>query len=130
VDVKERRQSWKIEKTISFLNVTLLIATLLTLVNFFALIKVITASHDSVMWRVNLVVLQLCFAGVIFTFILSISWLVQRGLGPLPRIERVLDKVLEGNYKERLGVRDKDLLYTFIGKVNKVLDLLEKKENK
>jgi hypothetical protein len=126
----ERRQFWKIETTIIFLNVALIIATLLTLVSFFALIKIITAPQDSVMWRVNLVILQLCFAGVIFTFVLSIFWLVQRGLGPLPRIERVLDKVLQGNYKERLGVREKDLLYTFIGKVNKVIDLLDKKEKK
>jgi hypothetical protein len=130
VDVKNRRQFWKIETTIIFLNVALIIATLLTLVSFFALIKVITAPQDSLMWRVNLVILQLCFAGVIFTFVLSIFWLVQRGLGPLPRIEQVLDKVLAGNYKERLGVREKDLLYTFINKVNKVLDLLEKKGNK
>jgi hypothetical protein len=130
VEVKNRRQFWKIETTIIFLNVALIIATLLTLVSFFALIKVITAPQDSVMWRVNLVVLQVCFAGVIFTFVLSIFWLVQRGLGPLTRIEQVLDKVIAGDYKVRLGVREKDLLYTFINKVNRVLELLEKKGSK
>jgi hypothetical protein len=123
VDVRNRRQFWKIETTIIFLNVALIIATLLTLISFFALIKIITAPQDSLM-------LQLCFAGVIFTFVLSIFWLVQRGLGPLTRIEQVLDKVLEGDYKVRLGVREKDLLYSFIIKVNKVIDLLDKKGNK
>jgi hypothetical protein len=130
VDVRNRRQFWKIETTIIFLNVALIIATLLTVVSFFALIKIITAPQDSLMWRVNLVILQLCFAGVIFTFVLSIFWLVQRGLGPLTRIEQVLDKVLGGDYKVRLGVREKDLLYTFINKVNRIIELLEKKGNK
>ncbi|MCX5708679.1 MAG: hypothetical protein NTY14_06905 [Candidatus Omnitrophica bacterium] len=128
--MKNRRQFWKIETTIIFLNVALIIATTLTIVSFFALIKIITAPQDSLMWRINLVILQLCFAGVIFTFVLSIFWLVQRGLGPLTRIEQVLDKVLEGDYKVRLGVREKDLLYTFINKVNRVIELLEKKGNK
>jgi hypothetical protein len=128
--VRNRRQFWKIETTIIFLNVALIIATLLTMISFFALIKIITAPQDSMMWRINLVVLQVCFAGVIFTFVLSIFWLVQRGLGPLTRIEQVLDKVIAGDYKVRLGVREKDLLYTFINKVNRVLELLEKKGSK
>jgi nitrate/nitrite-specific signal transduction histidine kinase len=104
------------------------LATALAVVSFFALIKVlISSSRDSLMWQVNLVLLQVCFTGAIFTFLFTIFYLAHRGLGPLPRIEDVLDKVIAGDYKQRIGVREKDILFSFITKVNKVIETLDNK---
>ena len=53
-----------------------------------------------------------------------------RIVGPIPRIERDLDKAIAGNYSLRLKARDKDALAPFIQKVNILLEELEKAQPK
>lgn len=49
-----------------------------------------------------------------------------RIVGPLPRLEREIDRALQGDAHIRLKVRDKDDLRSFINKVNLLLEKLEK----
>ena len=128
--MKERRRFWQIGFTLRFLKVALIIATLLTLVSFFALARAVTASQHSVSWRVNLVLIQVCFSGAIFTFLVAIFYLVHHAIGPLLRIENILDKVIAGDYAKRITLREKDLMVPFMEKVNAVIALLEKNQKR
>jgi signal transduction histidine kinase len=77
------------------------------------------------MRKVNLVVT--ISLPVILLVILRVALVYSnRIVGPLPRIEREIDKVLAGNYSLRLAVRNKDELNNFIKKINLLLDALEK----
>ena len=49
-----------------------------------------------------------------------------RIVGPIPRLERELDKVIAGDYSIRIKARDKDELSGFVNKVNILLEELEK----
>ena len=49
-----------------------------------------------------------------------------RIVGPIPRIERELDKVIAGDYSVRLKARDNDDLLGFVNKINTLLENVEK----
>lgn len=49
-----------------------------------------------------------------------------RIVGPIPRLEKEIDRALAGDAHIRFKVRDKDELRTFISKVNLLLEKLEK----
>lgn len=53
-----------------------------------------------------------------------------RIIGPVPRIEREIDKVLAGDYSLRLEVRDKDELNNFVKKINLLLEAVEKEKRR
>lgn len=49
-----------------------------------------------------------------------------RIVGPIPRLEKELDRIAAGDYSVRLKVRQKDELSNFVTKINGVLDKLAK----
>jgi len=49
-----------------------------------------------------------------------------RIVGPVPRLEREIDKILAGDYSLRLKVRDKDELRSLIKKINMLLEEFKK----
>lgn len=128
--MSERRKLWNMELMLKFLNFALVTTVALSLISFFALVKTLTAAEHSLMWRINLVLLQLCFTGGISAFLFTVFFLVQRALGPLSRIEAILDKVIQGDFKQRVSVREKDMLFSLITKVNQIIGLLDSKTNK
>ena len=52
-----------------------------------------------------------------------------RLIGPIPRLEKELDKALAGDFSVRIKTRDKDELNTFIGKINTLLERIDKVRN-
>lgn len=49
-----------------------------------------------------------------------------RIIGPIPRLERELDKVIAGDYSIRLNVRRKDELKSFVDKINMLIGKMGK----
>lgn len=79
------------------------------------------------MKKVNIVVIA--SLPVILFIILRIALIYSnRIIGPIPRIEREIDKVLSGDHSRRLKVRDKDELRHFVKKINMLLEEIEKKK--
>ncbi|MFH0763543.1 MAG: methyl-accepting chemotaxis protein [Candidatus Omnitrophota bacterium] len=76
------------------------------------------------MKKVNIVV---AFALPVILFLIIRASLVysNRIIGPIPRIERQLDKAIAGDYSIRLKTRDKDELGDFISKINTLLEKIE-----
>jgi len=127
--MRQRRNNrfWKIKYTLWFLNIFLICITLLTLLTFYTLSRLITEEQHSFKWRISLLVLQLCFIGIIFIYLTTVFLLLHRTLSPIPRLEAILDKVINEDYTLRLSIRKKDIIHSFIDKINKVIALLEEK---
>lgn len=79
------------------------------------------------MKKVNIVVVL--SLPIILFLILRIALIYSnRIIGPIPRIEKEIDKLLAGDYSLRLKVRDKDELNNFINKLNMLLDKIDKEK--
>lgn len=124
---KRSNKFWKIKYTLWFLNIFLICITLLTLVSFYTLGRLVTEEQHSLKWRISFFVLQLCFIGIIFIFLTTMFLLLHRSLGPIPRLETNLDRVINGDYALRLSIRKSDIIHSFVDKINKVIALLEEK---
>ena len=86
--------------------------------------EAVAATLLPAMKKVNLVLLV---ALPIILFILLRKALMKshRIYGPLPRIERDIEKVLSGDYSIRIKARDDDDLREFIGKINLLVEKME-----
>ncbi len=71
---------------------------------------------------------QLSFGAILLIFLVTLTFIMHRGFGALSRIEDVLDQVIKGNYSLRLKLRKGDVLIPLVEKINKLIDLLEKKK--
>lgn len=49
-----------------------------------------------------------------------------RIIGPIPRLERELDKIISGDYSIRIKTRDNDELKSFVSKINLLLEKVDK----
>jgi len=127
MEEKRGRKFWRIKYTLWFLNIFLICITLLTLVSFYTLGRLVTEEQHSINWRINFFALQLCFIGIIFIFLTTMFLLLHRSLGPIPRLEATLDKIINGDCAQRLFVRKNDIISSFVDKINKVVTLLEEK---
>ncbi len=78
----------------------------------------------------TLIFLSLGFALAEVLFLIIILVFLHRTLEPFPRMEELLEKALQGDYSLRLNLRKKDLNRSFVEKMNKVLDLLERRKEK
>lgn len=76
------------------------------------------------MKKVNLVVF--IFAPVALYLLLRAALIYSnRIIGPIPRLERELDRAITGDYSVRLKARDNDDLKSFVDKINLLLDKVE-----
>jgi signal transduction histidine kinase len=123
---RRRRSIGRVQYTLRFLNIALVVAIIFILLAFYALGKVVTDSQYSLVWRINLIILQLSFTAVIFAFLIGMFLLLHRTLGALPRMEETLDKVIKGDYSLRINIRKEDIMRSFVDKLNKVCELLQK----
>jgi signal transduction histidine kinase len=123
---RRRRGIGKVQYTLRFLNAALVVAIIFILLAFYALGKVVTDSQYSLVWRINLIILQLSFTAVVFAFLIGMFLLLHRTLGALPRMEEILDKVIKGDHSLRINIRKEDIMRSFVDKLNKVVELLQK----
>lgn len=125
--MNERRRRWKINFALQIFNFVLIGTTLLFLIVFYALWRVVTELQYSLTWQIYLIILQISLVGF-FSILLIITFVVlHRTLGPIPRMEKILEKIINGDYSLRINVRKKDLIRPFVDKLNRVLQLLEEK---
>lgn len=127
MEKRRGKKFWEINFTLRFLNISLICATVFILISFYALGKIAIELQYSLTWRVHFIILQLSLTGVVFAFLIGMLLVLHRSLGAIPRIEKILEEVIIGNYSLRIAIRKKDIIHSFVEKLNKVLDILEGK---
>ncbi len=86
--------------------------------------EAIAATLIPAMKKVNLI--TVIAAPILLFFILRAALIYSNWIiGPLPRLERALDKVLAGDSSIRVKVRDRDELGTLVKKINAVLEKVD-----
>ena len=77
------------------------------------------------MKKVNITV---AIAGPIFLFLILRAALIysNRLIGPIPRLERELDRAIAGDFSVRIKTRGKDELNTLVDKINMLLAKIDK----
>lgn len=121
------RRHWKINFAIQIFNFALISTSVLFLIVFYALWKIVTELQYSPAWQIYLIILQISLAGFFLTLMIMTYLVLHRTLGPIPRMERILEKIINGDYSLRINVRKKDIIRPFVDKLNRVLQLLEEK---
>ena len=89
-----------------------------------AIPEIIAINLIPVLNKVNVMLI----VSLIPLFILLFLWgliVSHRFAGPLERIEKDIDKILEGDTSVRFKVRDKDDMKSIVDKLNKLLDKLK-----
>lgn len=121
----------KLPSIIHFITASLIYVTVLLSLNLYSswrtAVELKNFLQISSSWWLNSVISQLSFTAAILVLLITMFVLLHRNLGAVPRMERTLDKIIAGDYSLRLSVRKKDTIYNLVAKLNKVLDLLEKK---
>jgi len=79
------------------------------------------------MRRVNIVV-AISLPVALFIILRIALIYSNRIVGPVPRLEREIDKMLAGDYSLRLKVRDKDELRSLVKKIDMLLEELKKEK--
>jgi methyl-accepting chemotaxis protein len=87
--------------------------------------EAIVATLLPAMKNVNIII---AFASPIILYAILRTALIysNRIVGPLPRLERELDRIISGDASVRMKVRDNDELNSFVNKLNIVLERLER----
>ena len=77
------------------------------------------------MKKVNVIVggaMPIILFGILRTALIYSNWIV----GPIPRLERELDKVIAGDHSIRVKARNNDELKSLVNKINMVLEKFDK----
>lgn len=132
--MKDRRSKLFFLRTpfiLHFVSIGLAYVCALVLINLYSSWMIGMAlqncSRGSSSWWVDSLISQLSFTGAIIVLLITLAVLLHRTLGPIPRLEKTLDKVIQGDYSLRLGIRKKDIIHSFVQKVNALIEALEKK---
>ncbi|MCM8781378.1 MAG: hypothetical protein NC908_05595 [Candidatus Omnitrophica bacterium] len=128
---RRRRIIIEVKLALRFFYLSFIYALIFILINFYAMWCLIREIHhilpELLTLKVNFIISQLSVLGVLFVLLLTLMSALHRSLGPIPRMESILEKILQGDYSLRITIRKKDFLQSFVEKLNKVLDLLETK---
>ena len=131
-----KRRKYLINKPVQFRYMGLVIIPLVALLaglyyliyysvfNEMLIPEAIVATLIPAMKKVNMVTV---IAAPILLFLILRAALIYSNwiIGPLPRLERALDKVLAGDSSVRIKVRDKDELKALVKKFNMVLEKID-----
>jgi signal transduction histidine kinase len=119
---------WKLQYKIKLFNAALVVAVIFN-VFVFAMLPFMLKGNDSVsaldMTLVGLMVGAIC---IVTIFILLLVVILHRSLGPIVQVEKVLDRVISGDYCARVHFRKDDLLHDMEDKLNEVLAILEQEK--
>lgn len=133
-----KRRRYLVNKPVQFRYMSLVVIPLILLLSslyyvmYYAVFnemlipEAIVATLVPAMNKVNIIIF---LAAPIALFIVLRMALIysNRIIGPIPRLERELDRALAGDYSVRIKARDDDELRGFIGKVNMLLEKMEKR---
>jgi signal transduction histidine kinase len=117
-------------KRLKGVNFALLFISLCLFINAYATMRFVQERNLMLGEEKAFLIFSITFSLVLITFMLVLLLLLHRGLGCLSRIEKILAKVIKGDYSQRIKLRKGDVLIPLAEKLNKVLSLLEKNKAK
>ncbi len=131
--MKKRRKCFiapEIGRRLKFINFILIFVILVSITNTFISIRLLNEVQMFLGQELWHFVFQFTFIVLGMALIVTLVYLLRYGFGATFRIERILEKIAEGDYSLRIFLRKKDFLLPMAEKLNLVLDELEKAKKK
>ena len=125
--MKRRRLHLRIPVQFRFVRWVLIFVIVSFFVNAYVSIKMLAAKPLTPNADMVYFSSQLNFGAILLIFLVTLTFILHRGFGALSRIEDALDHVIKGNYSLRLKLRKGDILIPLTDRINKIIELLEKK---
>jgi signal transduction histidine kinase len=132
--MQERRRTkeiWKTKFTFPFFVLSILWVLIFSFLGFSSFLYLIKSLQDALQinidWVMYFVWFVIILSVAIFTLFICMSVLLFRSVGAIPRIEKILDKVINGDYSQRISIRRKDTIHSLVDRMNQVIALLEQK---
>jgi signal transduction histidine kinase len=131
--MQERRRNlfWKTKYTLPFFGVTILCILIFIFLGFASFLYMVSKIKDAfqihMAWMMYFVWFVVILSAAILTLFTCMSILLYRTVGPIPRIEKILDKVISGDYSQRIYIRKKDSINSLVGRLNQIIALLDKR---
>ncbi|MFA5272396.1 MAG: hypothetical protein WC412_08710 [Candidatus Omnitrophota bacterium] len=125
--MKRRRLQLRIPVQFKFVRWVLLFVIVSFFVNAYTSIKMLAVRPIAPNADMVYFSSQLNFGAILLIFLVTLTFVLHRGFGALSRIEDVLDQVIKGNHSLRLKLRKGDTLIPLTDRINKLIELLEKK---
>ncbi|MDD5194603.1 MAG: hypothetical protein PHQ96_02880 [Candidatus Omnitrophica bacterium] len=117
----------KIPARFKFLRAVVLLVILSFCFNAYVSVRTIERSPSIAASEIAYLAYQLNFGAIVVIFLIALTFILHRGFGALSRLENTLDQIIQGNRSLRLKLRKGDTLIPLVERLNKILELLEKK---
>jgi hypothetical protein len=127
VIMRRRFLSFRIPMQFKFIRLVMIIVIISFFVNAYISIRILGWRDIYIGGDIAYFIFQLNFGAILLILLITMAFILHRGFGALTRIEEILDKAINGQYSSRIQLRKGDTLVPLVGKINKILDLLEGK---
>ncbi|MFH1519178.1 MAG: hypothetical protein ABIE75_01215 [Candidatus Omnitrophota bacterium] len=130
--MKEKRKFFGAGKIsrYKFVNFLLVFVLMLAFMNAFASMELLEEGKMIFKSSIGYYIFQFILVAIGLVGITTLGYILHYGFGAIARIEKILENIAEGNYSLRIHLRKKDIMQPLAVRINKILDLLEKKTNK
>ncbi len=124
----------KMKVTLRFFYASLLYVVLMIALNFYATWSIVkelqSFAPETTGWQLNFIIAQISIIIAVLILLFSLIFMLHRSIGPLPRLEQTLERVVQGEYSLRVSVRKGDYTHSLVNKINQLLEILEREAKK
>lgn len=110
-----------------FIRVILIMVIVSFFVNAYVSIRTLGWRDIDISGDIAYMVFQLNFGAILLILLITMAFILHKGFGALSRMEEILEDVIKGNHSLRIRLRKGDILIPLADKINRILELLEKK---
>jgi len=125
--MRRRLPRLRIPIQFKFIRIILVMVIISFFINAYVSIQTLGWKDLNLGQDVAYMVFQLNFGAILLILLITMAFILHRGFGALSRMEEILEEVIKGKYSLRIRLRKGDVLIPLVDKINKILDLLEKK---
>ncbi len=125
--MRKRLPRLRIPIQFKFIRIILAMVIISFFINAYISIRTLGWRDLDISGDVAYMVFQLNFGAILLILLITMAFILHKGFGALSRMEAILDDVIKGKHSLRIKLRKGDVLIPLVDKINKILDLLEKK---
>ena len=125
--MRRRLPRLRIPIQFKFIRIILVMVIASFFINAYVSIRTLGWRDLDVSGDVSYMVFQLNFGAILLILLITMAFILHKGFGALSRMEEILEEVIKGKHSLRIRLRKGDVLIPLVDKINKILDLLEKK---
>jgi hypothetical protein len=125
--MRRRLPRLRIPIQFKFIRIILIMVIISFFINAYVSIRTLGWRDVDISAEVSYMVFQLNFGAILLILLITMAFILHKGFGALTRMEETLEEIIKGNHSLRIRLRKGDILIPLVDKINRILDLLEKK---